>query len=503
MAVSLRKGFFVPLLILGGLSFAIMICGLWRFTADDAYISFRYAEHFGQGKGIVYNEGECVEGYTTFLWVFLLGLGHMAGCYIPILAKTLGMALSIGCLLLLSVSHKFTGVSDIRASAIAPLLLGTCGIFTVWAMSGMEVPLVGFLVLLSALLHLRSRSMPEKTGLVLATGISCALATMSRPECGLMFLVLFADRLIDGIKRRNWTFFWFGLAFSSLYVPYFIWRYAYYGFLLPNTFYAKVGYTEAQVIRGARYTMKFAGPALLILVPVIASLVPIPKKYKKEKCRGAAVLLWGVAVHTVFVILVGGDVMPAYRFFSPFMPLICLLSAMALAAFVKRPAWVAVVLTIMVAYNVTQLSIRRELRDRVLNGNVGRHGKLVGLWMKETFPPDTVIATNTAGSIPYYSKLKTIDMLGLNDVHIAHREVPGMGRRSPGHEKGDGEYVLSRRPAYIQFGSSRGRKAPSFRGDREIYKNPEFSKNYELKTFHLPGIRNLYLYKRRDQLLPG
>jgi hypothetical protein len=476
---------------------------LQPWTLDDAYISFRYAEHFGQGKGIVYNEGERVEGYTTFLWVFLLGLGHMAGCYIPILAKTLGMALSIGCLLLLAFSHKITGLLDIRASAIAPLLLGTCGMFTVWAMSGMEVPLVGFLVLLSALLHLKSRSMPEKKGLVVATGISCALATMSRPECGLVFLVLFTDRLIDGIKRRNWAFFWFGLAFSSLYVPYFIWRYTYYGFLLPNTFYAKVGYTKAQVIRGARYTKRFAGLALLILVPVIASLVPVPKKFRKEKCRGTAALVCVIIVHTVYVILVGGDVMPAYRFFSPFMPLICLLSATALAAFIRRPAWVAVVLTIMVAYNVTQLSIRRELRERVLHGNVGRYGKVVGLWMKENFPPDTVIATNTAGSIPYYSKLKTIDMFGLNDVHIAHRHIRGMGRRSAGHEKSDGKYVLSLEPDYIQFGSSRGKKSPSFRGDREIYKDPEFIKNYELKTYQLPGIRNLYLYKRIDRQPSG
>ena len=113
------------LLVVAAIGLAAHTVYLQPWTLDDAYISFRYAEHFCQGKGIVYNEGERVEGYTTFLWVFLLGLGHMAGCYIPILAKTLGMALSIGCLLLLAVSHKFTGVSDIRASAIAPLLLGT------------------------------------------------------------------------------------------------------------------------------------------------------------------------------------------------------------------------------------------------------------------------------------------------------------------------------------------------------------------------------------------
>jgi len=33
---------------------------LW--IPDDAYISMRYAENFAAGKGLVYNEGERVEG---------------------------------------------------------------------------------------------------------------------------------------------------------------------------------------------------------------------------------------------------------------------------------------------------------------------------------------------------------------------------------------------------------------------------------------------------------
>ena len=41
---------------------------------DDAFISFRYAENFAQGKGLVFNSGERVEGYSNFLWVILLGL---------------------------------------------------------------------------------------------------------------------------------------------------------------------------------------------------------------------------------------------------------------------------------------------------------------------------------------------------------------------------------------------------------------------------------------------
>jgi hypothetical protein len=36
---------------------------------DDAFISFRYARNLAAGLGPVFNPGEYVEGYTTFLWM--------------------------------------------------------------------------------------------------------------------------------------------------------------------------------------------------------------------------------------------------------------------------------------------------------------------------------------------------------------------------------------------------------------------------------------------------
>src|SRR5947207_9391980 len=45
-----------------------------RFIQDDAFISFRYADNFVHGYGLVWNPGERVEGYTNFLWTLLLTL---------------------------------------------------------------------------------------------------------------------------------------------------------------------------------------------------------------------------------------------------------------------------------------------------------------------------------------------------------------------------------------------------------------------------------------------
>jgi len=44
----------------------------YNFTQDDAFISFRYAENFAEGRGLVFNQGEYIEGYTNFLFLLLI-----------------------------------------------------------------------------------------------------------------------------------------------------------------------------------------------------------------------------------------------------------------------------------------------------------------------------------------------------------------------------------------------------------------------------------------------
>jgi len=110
-----------------------------------------------------------------------------------------------------------------------------------------------------------------------------------------------------------------------------------------------------------------------------------------------------------------------------------------------------------------------------------------------------VLATNTAGALAYYSGLRVIDMLGLNDEQIAHRHIPSMGRGKTGHEKGDGAYVLSRKPEFIQFGSVHGSPTPQYRSGREMARMPQFQRWYALQSYTLPSGARLYLYERLEQ----
>lgn len=72
----------------------------WSCLVDDAYISFRYAENLAAGHGLVFNPGERVEGWTSFLWVVILGLLSLVGLPLPRAAAALGSACGVATILL-------------------------------------------------------------------------------------------------------------------------------------------------------------------------------------------------------------------------------------------------------------------------------------------------------------------------------------------------------------------------------------------------------------------
>ena len=98
---SLQKCSLLAVALLG-------VMHVWSFAwlGDDAFISFRYSQNFAEGHGLVFNHGEWVEGYTNFLWTFILGVLHYFGCSIPHTALLLNIASFVGVLLVVHVIVK-------------------------------------------------------------------------------------------------------------------------------------------------------------------------------------------------------------------------------------------------------------------------------------------------------------------------------------------------------------------------------------------------------------
>ncbi|HEY8020088.1 MAG TPA: hypothetical protein VIH93_03250, partial [Thermoanaerobaculia bacterium] len=306
---------------------------LWDpyLVLDDSFISYRYAVHLAYGKGLVWNLGERVEGYTNFLWTVLLAAGAR-WLDLPALSRVLALAAGVGTLWLLvrlGERHFAGRSSSPLLVALPPLLYAATGSEARLAVSGMETLLFVFLLLAAvALLFLPQRDRS------LAAGLVFALAAMTRPE-GVMYTLLAAAVLpLDpsapfhlARARRRQRGGWRGVegyrisrgagrlppeseggppastdvgyhavtgpaagplsrhfsrplrflaAFAALYVPYFVARALYYRSFLPNTYYAKAGdFWWGRLARG--WSLLLTESKLWSILPVlIAALFAIP-----------------------------------------------------------------------------------------------------------------------------------------------------------------------------------------------------------------------------------
>ncbi|MCB9687377.1 MAG: hypothetical protein H6738_13755 [Alphaproteobacteria bacterium] len=447
------------------------------WTVDDAYITYRYADNVVAGYGAVYNPGEAVEGYTSPLWLLLLSAGHAAGADLEVLGRWAGLVLGAATPAIFLLAPRLLGLSG-AGTAAAVLLVGTSPILSAWAGGGLEVPLGTALVAVSWLLAARDRDDPGH-GAVLG-GLGAALV-LTRPDLALIPLV----QLLELAVRRRWRAAGAlaGVAAAVL-APHEAWRLWTYHWPLPNTFYAKVGARTEQVGRGLTYLW---GMGLACAAPVVpwlaAARLGLPRW-----CW--APMAWMV-LHVAYVVAVGGDGLPAWRFGAPLIPVAALIAG----AVVDRGRWWWLVALPLAAAQMSLVRTDREL-NRMPEDRVARSGAEVGRWLREHEPPGTLVATNAAGAGPYHSRLPTLDMLGLCDEHIAHAPMaPGIHKA--GHEKADGAYVLARQPDLVLFGASRGRDTPFFVSDKDLWKQPGFQEQYVLERHTLPSGAPLFLFRRR------
>ena len=63
-----KKGLLIGLLLVASFIYLLLfqLKAIWPFTIDDMYISLRYAKHWADGYGLLWNIGEePVEGYSN------------------------------------------------------------------------------------------------------------------------------------------------------------------------------------------------------------------------------------------------------------------------------------------------------------------------------------------------------------------------------------------------------------------------------------------------------
>jgi len=438
----------------------------WPQIADDSFIFSRYAMHLGSGQGLVWNPGELpVEGFSSPLWVSILGAASALGLDPVLTGKTLGViALFLTALCCGLLTLKLSGSRCAALVAVTAVTLSKP--LHYWAPSGMETSLYTALVVSSLLLLVSGR--------VAIGAVVLGLAGIGRPEGPLLAAAVSAAHAWTAPAGRRAIVPALALAPSLAYQ---VFRLVYFGELFANTYFAKVGGPLGpRLLAGAGY----GAHGLVLWSAATAALLYLfmRRPSMRAGARSRALLVTAATALLIPVVWSGGDWMWHWRFLCPSLPVLLATVAASCALTLERSAdgsrdRSAVVTALLIAgaglYAVGSLGLvtprhmvmaafgTRLPVAEIQEGTMTGASRELGLYLKNASGDRALIAVNHAGAVPFYSELTTIDMTGLNDHHIAHN-VAGVL-----HEKFDPDYVLARRPDYIVLNS---RVAPNSRSLR-------------------------------------
>lgn len=422
----------------------------YPFFSDDSLISLRYAQRFIEGKGLTWNDGHPVEGYSNLLWVLGVSILGKLGMDLILAARILGVACSFG--ILGSILYYFRNKNIQKEYVfLGVALLATTPCFAVWAIGGLEQPLYVFLLTL-ILIEVSKIINDHNFKSIYQLSLWLGLLALTRPD-GFLFTILTSGFLLVIFRKKKDQVIKIGLATAVIPSLFLLgqlaFRYQFYGELVPNTALVKVKVTIHHILRGGFYNFKaFFGTLLLSGL----GLISLYGLLKSKNLFGYYLFLLTTA-WVGYVTLVGGDIFPAFRHYYVVIILFVFSIIFGLHYFKKvnlkskKISWSFVFILItngfvqsIIPDNQHAIDERWEFR-----------GMKLGETLKKTFPNQTLVAVTAAGCIPYSSELPIVDMLGLNDYYIPRHPPKNFGNGSLAHELGDANYVMNRNPDLIIF----------------------------------------------------
>jgi hypothetical protein len=431
------------LLLLSTLYYAFNFVDFSIPPFEDAAMIMRYAQHLAGGHGIVWNIGETpVDGATDFLFMAasaaLIKLGFTVGQSV----RGIGFASHLLTVLIIYWTNRRVHNGSIPFSFLSGLYLAVgTGLSYVSAYFGTP-----FFALAAAstwtLGLLLMKAETPRWWLSLAFALSGLVTGLIRPEgvilAGLMLLAVIVMR---GLKPSISIIIIFGVVFLTLGGAYFLWRWDYFGYPLPNPFYKKgEGGWSWGTYNASMLNM------LRLSLPVVLAFI-LGFRSKETLKTTLAYLLPIVGFAAVFG-LVSDEMNYGARFQYATVPLALM-------------SWIPLVRGVGRAGAGDSSSLDRDPMFEALNQVSVRERSvyvvaLIGLsagilyysWFQNcslmSYQPSCdrpyerdgrlemaqmladfrgkgyVLATTEAGLLPYYSGWTAIDTWGLNDQFIAH-----------------------------------------------------------------------------------
>lgn len=478
------------------------------FLSDDALISLRYSNRLIQGEGLSWTPGPPVEGYSNLMWILLIALLGSLGTDLIQASRILGMF----CMSAVVVFVAMRYLSPKRSlGSMFGFVLGMtffvgAAPVAVWTIGGLEQPLIAATIAGAIpLFWLASDSGYKDHSVAFALSASLGALCLTRPD-GILFSAaalfsIFAGRLFHA---SNWprSRVWIVLSMPILCsAGQLVFRVFYYGDWIPNSARVKFTPSPHHLKEGISYVSNgflSLAPAILIALAFLFLGVIVRESRKRFMPILIFLMAW-----VGYLILIGGDIFPAYRHFVPIIVLMTYAlaegSALILQKLGKNPlkkaAFVVVLLGVVLITAAGQG--KNPENKKAVDERWEWFGKALGLTLKRAFHgTQPLMAVTAAGCLPYWTEFPCLDMLGLNDRYLARHKPEDVGSGFLGHELGDGDYVLRRAPEIIIFGVG---SEPAFRPGIELSSSAEFARRYvkmPVRTAYRPVYTALVWFKK-------
>lgn len=290
----------------------------FNFTAEDAYITFRYAENFVNMGSLVYNAGEPINAMTSPLHAILSAALFFFTGDTVLSNKIIALLFLISSALL--VWNRYRNNPHWQLLAIILILMPPSVLL--WTFGGLETPILLFLATTTVILV--DRPPPFSPKLLFTVAFLIGLAFLTRFDSILFFLPMMLYMASKARSIKQLLIVIMGAAIIP--ISWFAVSILFYGDLLPTSFYVKTpnGNISSLIYNGIYIS------SYLLFVGIIPVLV-LALVLLRSKHRTLQFLYWhfksrwwlylGISLELMYGLTIATHhMMFSFRFFVPYLP---------------------------------------------------------------------------------------------------------------------------------------------------------------------------------------
>ena len=389
---------------------------------EDAYILFKYSENLALGNGIAYNpDGPPASGATDFLWMISIAVLNVIGFNSAVAAYLLnagGIGLIVFTLLRLSWSVNKLTDRLILGSVITAITITSS--FASAGLAGFSAPVFAAASVFMFALYLSPQRHQQKMPFF------SLIIGLIRPDgvfLGIGFWALSLLKLKND-KEHLQKFLLYTGACVLVGAIYILFRYAYFGYILPLPLMAKTHVSGTWAYAWLANLSIFPLPSLALSALIVGLIV---KGSDNKNVRGMIAAALPFALHLIALSFSQRTQNVDLRFFAPeygALLVACTFLIRYVYVYTNRNMWM---LSVLIAGSLISLKNGGAISNRIEYLKGYEETKLMNHSYINVFPyilqnnmsGDLNIVVTEAGRFPYWLEGNYTDVIGLNSYQFA------------------------------------------------------------------------------------